>query len=306
MEIYYLKNKEINIDKWDASIIRSFNGIIYGFSWYLNRVTDNWDALVQGDYERVMPLPAKQKYYINYIYQPFLAQQLGVFSTRSLSMDIVQSFLDAIPHKFKYVDINLNLFNYLNPDNTTDFTENVTHELDLIRAHEKIQQSYNTNTKRNIKKAHKSKVEVIKNVPVQAFMNFIRVHLSKRDKALTEEHFSVIKSIITFAMDKRLGEIYAALNQQNDPLAMTFFIKSHRKYIYLLAASSEEGFKSSAMFTLVDEFIRDNAGKNQVLDFEGSNISSISRFYRGFGAQPCTYPNYKRDNLYGILKLFKR
>ena len=55
--IQYLKNNEIDIEKYDNCIKSSLNSRIYAFSWYLNIVADNWDVLVLNDYEAVMPLP---------------------------------------------------------------------------------------------------------------------------------------------------------------------------------------------------------------------------------------------------------
>ena len=55
--IQYLKNKEIDFKKYDACIAAAINSRIYAYSWYLNIVADNWDALVLNDYEAVMPLP---------------------------------------------------------------------------------------------------------------------------------------------------------------------------------------------------------------------------------------------------------
>ena len=49
--------------------------------WYLDIVHENWDALMEDDYERVMPMPVITKNWrISYIFQPFFVQQLGVFS----------------------------------------------------------------------------------------------------------------------------------------------------------------------------------------------------------------------------------
>jgi hypothetical protein len=63
------------------AIARSFNGIVYAYSWYLDIVSPGWDALVKDDYKSVMPLTWRKKYGIKYLYQPFFTQQLGVFSS---------------------------------------------------------------------------------------------------------------------------------------------------------------------------------------------------------------------------------
>jgi hypothetical protein len=54
--IKYLKHKEINKEKWDKCISSSHNKIIYALSWYLDVVSPNWDGLIKGDYEAVMPI----------------------------------------------------------------------------------------------------------------------------------------------------------------------------------------------------------------------------------------------------------
>src|SRR3990172_7490113 len=99
--ITYLKHSEIDKPKWDKCIQNSSNGLIYAYSWYLDFVSPNWQALVRGDYEYVMPLTCKKKYGINYLHQPFFAQQLGVFSSAVLSDYDVDEFLSLIPEKFK-------------------------------------------------------------------------------------------------------------------------------------------------------------------------------------------------------------
>jgi hypothetical protein len=48
------------------------------------------------------------------------------------------------------------------------------------------------------------------------------------------------------------------------------------------------------MFLLIDELIRQNAEKKIILDFEGSQIEGIARFYKGFGAENQPYFMVKR------------
>jgi len=47
----------------------------------------------------------------------------------------------------------------------------------------------------------------------------------------------------------------------------------------------------------VDQLIRDHAGSEKILDFEGSNIPSIARFFSGFGARPETYQEVRFSRL---------
>ena len=105
--IQYLTYEQIDKAKWDVCIDKAVNGLIYGYSFYLDNMADNWDALVLDDYEAVMPLTWKKKYSILYLYQPFLTAQLGVFGT-TMSTELLERFIQRIPVKFKYIDIYLN------------------------------------------------------------------------------------------------------------------------------------------------------------------------------------------------------
>ena len=58
--IKYIKHKDVDKTKWDQCIARSSNGFIFAYAWYLEIVCENWDALIEGDYETVFPLPWKR------------------------------------------------------------------------------------------------------------------------------------------------------------------------------------------------------------------------------------------------------
>jgi hypothetical protein len=60
------------------------------------------------------------------------------------------------------------------------------------------------------------------------------------------------------------------------------------------------------MFLLIDTYIGQNAGKEMTLDFEGSNIPGIARFYKGFGALPQTYYSLHQNRLPKLLQIFKK
>ena len=60
--IHYLRRYEIDTKKWDQCIIESDNGLIYAHAFYLDHMAKQWDALVMGNYDAVMPLPFNQKW----------------------------------------------------------------------------------------------------------------------------------------------------------------------------------------------------------------------------------------------------
>src|ERR1017187_4211267 len=135
--IKYLKHSEINKAKWDACIAQSFNRNIYANSWYLDVVCPAWEALIDGDYQAVMPLTCNKKYGINYLYQPYFTQQLGVFGIEKLSNENMNELLNAIPSKYRFIEINLNINNPIQ-DKSFEVKNLPTHLLNLNQSYEGI------------------------------------------------------------------------------------------------------------------------------------------------------------------------
>ena len=306
MNIEYVKHNKVNLKKWDDCIRTAVNGNLYAFSWYLNIVSEGWDALVLNDYEAVMPLTHKKKYGFQIILQPYFTQQLGVFSTRASTPDLTKAFLDAIPKSFRYMIINLNKYNQLTTP-YQPFRVNHNFELDLIFTHEQQSKKYSENTRRNIAKAKEAGLSVTSNTcSVNDFIQLLKKNVGVKVEDLPQEKYDDIRKIISFAMQGRFGETLLVYSRENELLAAVFFVFSHKKAIYLFAASSEEGKKQRAMFLLVDEFIKKYSEKNLILDFEGSNIEGLARFYQGFGAIDCEYVTIKQNRLPFPFKFFKK
>ena len=61
LKIQYLTHYQIDKAKWDDCIGKADNGLIYAYSFYLDQMSKNWDALVLNDYAAVMPLTWNRK-----------------------------------------------------------------------------------------------------------------------------------------------------------------------------------------------------------------------------------------------------
>jgi hypothetical protein len=75
------------------------------------------------------------------------------------------------------------------------------------------------------------------------------------------------------------------------------FFFSHNRAYYILVGNSPESKANGSSHALVDSFIRDHAGKQMILDFEGSDIPGLIAFYTGFGAVNEPYPFLKMNRL---------
>ena len=299
--IEYIKHDEIDTEKWDRCISKSFNGRVYAYSWYLDMVNENWEALVENDYERVFPLTPGNKFGIHYLFQPRFTQQLGVFSQSILSEETVNSFLKSIPEKFRFIDINLNSLNKVS-EQAENMDRYINHELDLINSYEKIASNYSKNLKRNLKKAEKSPVSLAKNIKPGDVINLFRQNKGKDLDNLNDNDYQLLSRLIYVMIYKRIGEVIGAYNEMNELCAGVFFVRDHKKVIFYFSATNGYARENAAMPLIIDAFIRDNANSHLTLDFEGSNNQNLARFYKSFGAKKLYYPHYKHNKLNPLLK----
>jgi len=299
--IKYLTNSEIDKERWDECIKNAVNGIVYANSWYLDIVADNWNALVENNYERVFPLITGYKWGIPYLYQPVFSQQLGVFSQTILTEEVVAKFLDAIPSQFKFAEINLNSLNKLHPGKYKS-VEWINHELDLINAYEKTLNGFSTNLKRKIKKAEKSGISLLTNVKPEEIIRIFKENKGKEISNLKEGDYLKLRRLAYMGIYKGLIQTYGVYTTKNELCAGAIFIKSKRKTIFLFSGLTVEGRELNAMALLISSFIKDHSQHHITLDFEGSNDPQLARFYKSFGSLTCTYPHLIINNLPIILK----
>lgn len=283
MKIIHLQNKEIDRSQWDNCIAMSQNQLSYAFSWYLDVVSPNWEALVSADFLYVMPLPVKCKFGIRYIVQPILCQQLGVFSTHKISEEIVAAFIKKIPyHSYAF---NLNEKN-AHPN----FSRLPNFILNLNQSYSDIYSSYSKNTCRNIERASKLNLKVKIDLSVLDFYEFY-YHDEREHKPVNK---LLVKQLIEKGVEKNLIKIYGIYSAENQLISAVCMLISADRISYLLPISNEEGKASSAMFLLIDKIIKTEAEKDLLFDFEGSQIEGIARFNKGFGAKNQPYYTIKR------------
>jgi hypothetical protein len=273
MLLTHLKHADIDFIRWDECIENSVGGLPYAMSWYMNIVSPNWEAVVSTDYEYVMPITISSKFGVKYIVQPAITQQLGVFSTNDISEDILRLFISKIPY-LSY-QINLNENNFL-----TEMQPLPNYMLVLNKAYSEIQQAYSKNCIRNVSKANKLYLRVEVVTDSAEMIRFLVDNTTEKNENILE----IFRQIVSLGQLENKTQNIGVRNADGDLIAAVCFLVTHKRLVYLLAVSNEEGKSKSAMFALVDYIIQKNATSELILDFEGSKIQDIARFYKGFGA----------------------
>ena len=297
--IHFLQNSGIDKAAWDACITNSGKGMIYGMSWYLDLVSPGWCALEQGNYSVIMPLPVKKKYSISYIIQPVYAQQLGIFSIEKLSAKAISDFIEAIPPVYRFMALNFNSDNPI-PSGRFSYRMNANYELALHRNYPELVASYQSNTRRNIQKA--SDIVISFDGNADELLHLKTLNTAKDRKKIPS---SEISRFISTVLEKGSGFICSA-SSEGQTCAAVFFLQHKKRIYYLIPVSNTTGKEKKAMFAIVDKVIQKYAGTETVLDFEGSNIPGIARFFERFGALNHPYPSLVINRLPFPLNQFRK
>lgn len=301
--INYIEHKNINKQKWDTCINESTNACIFVYSWYLDIVSEDWSALVLNDYEAVFPLASKSKYKINYIIQPFFTRYFGVFSKLKISEKLVTDFFSSIPEKFKFIEFCIHESNPIQKGEYT-LQEKKYQFLDLDRKYESIQKEFSDNAKRNVKKAIKAGLHVQLGISPEKIVNLFKITKGNELEIFKAEHYKILIKLMNECLKLNKGQSIAVYDG-NKLCAAGFFMFSNNRFIFLKSGVTDEGKSKGAMHFLFDHFIKENADQEFQLDFGGSSVDSVARFYKNFGAKDCVYLQVKKNNLPKFIKWVK-
>ena len=276
--IRFLKHSEIDKAKWDQSLEATLTPRIYAYSWYLDVVSPNWCALIEDDYKSIFPIPIQKKLGIFYISQPLFTQQLGLFSCEDPNN--VDVFLRAIPKRIwiRSLQIHNRLDNAKIRDNF---------ELDISSDIEIIRKEYSQNVKRNLKKAKKNNLE-IKECSNDLLIQLFKQNKGKAVKELDREAYVTLSKLLEIIQQKEKGECFGVYKQEQ-LISAAFFSNCLGRSIYLFSASNSSAREIGANHFLIDNYIAKYKKDSLILDFEGTMIPTLARFYSSFGAEKKYY-----------------
>ncbi|MGC4082265.1 MAG: hypothetical protein QM736_09205 [Vicinamibacterales bacterium] len=175
----------------------------------------------------------------------------------------------------KFLEISYTAKSLFEP--TPKFLLKTNYILNLNNSLSEISTGYSENTKRNIAKAEKRKLQFISGkLAIQSFSDFVSSHTQNSGKTI---------EILANVLKEHEHLLICAVCSENQELqAADLCIKTHNRIIHLVPVTTADGRKNGAMHFLIHNLIYQFQQQNYLLDFEGSSIPSIARFYRSFGA----------------------
>ncbi len=269
MEIQYVKNQEINRLRYDNALKRSFNANIFAHSWYLDQVCDDWDLLVEGDYETVCPIPLVKRMGIVRVRQPRMAPFLGVFASNHLPAEKVIAILKTIP--YRNITITLNHLNRLNHYKRKQSVK--VPVLDLITPYKKISEKFSQTAREAI--ARNDGTFVMRSIRTDEYM-FFKKSLKKQNAI---ENMQLMR-IMNYAIRYKSAGIYSVYSPHNELIAAVFLIKSNNRLFLFDSAENQEGHKRHGVFRAINHLIESNCETNLTLElpFKCPPLDSMINF----------------------------
>jgi len=291
--ITYLCRHEIDSHQWDQCIDASVSPLIYGHSYYLDRITENrWDALIMDDYKAVMPLTWRSKFGIRYLYQPAFTQQTGIFSLAALSPSQIEAFLHQLDLHFRFAEI------YLNHSNAyAAFERRTNYVVPLNAPYEQLSGQYKKDLTRNLKLAQRSSLYYKREVDPQTALHDFRREYAKRLPAIKEDDYRRFETLCEYLRDQDRLLTRTVLDEHQQPLCSALFLRDAHRFYLIHSTTPRVGRDTAANHFLLDQFIREFAGTPTILDFEGSDHPGIAHFYSNFGGVDQPYFFYRHNRL---------
>ena len=284
--IKYLKHNEVNRSLWDECVTNSEVNLPYALCAYLDVVSPDWGALVfelNNVYEWVFPLPIKQKWGLKYLSQPLFTQQLGFFYLRKPTLNEKELVVGIMKRRFWLLDIADNCSCETAESLSEHQVDRLTHLLDLSRSFDEIKAGYNSNRKRAVKSLTDS-LSLEKSDSVLKLLQMFEVDKGGSVKGFGEEAKRVL---VNLSSNDEMLDMFRTYYVVDDGITIAggLFIEFNNKWIFLFGATSEVGKKLNAMTYLFNKVIEMLSNSDIILDFEGSLIDGVSKFYRSFGGE---------------------
>lgn len=286
-----IKRHQIDEQKWDQLISEATHSLPYAYSYYLDAVAENWEVVVLNDYEAALPLVWLKKMGVKCLYQPYYCQQLGFFSVKKLSPNVLKQML-AKAAGFPFAQINLN-----------PSAESIAAECGLVPkknlllplhlSYTEMRAQFSENHRRNIAKAEKLKCRFSEIEDVTAFQKFYLQNINPQKEKFAPKHHDIFNRLTQTLTERKMTKIFAVYSNTNTLLAASMILVHRHRLINMINTSSPEGKKNGGSHFLFSNIICRYANSAHVLDFEGSSIPGIARFYEGFGARQETFFTYR-------------
>jgi len=320
MLLSFLNNSEILSSEWDQFIMESPQGNIYHLHKYLTNLHPSWDAIIVKEgsaYIAIMPLCINTKVGIKFATQPFFAQYLGIlfgknnenkYKELEHKKKIINEIHNSIPQELKYINYNFAPeFDYELPLKWLGWSQKTiyTYWLDIKNGYDVFLKNAASHVRREIKKFEQSNYRVLECNEPEIVLSILKLAKGDALKNIDEHFFQALINNSKYYYEKAMSSCFLAYDGEKAIAGIIYFFYKN-KMIYYQGSTLSEYKNSGAMTAIIAESIKKYSDEYEFLDFDGSMIEPIERFFRGFGAFPMKYSNFTLNRLPLLPRLIQR
>ena len=293
-----LKYEEVDWQKYQNCLECSEQYIFFAEKKYLDLLLhQNWEILVDNDYEAVMPVPLAKKLGFNFVVMPLQTQQLGIFSEKD-TPELNESFLAFFQQNYKVFYYAFNAKNEF----TTLLKTRKNYKL-FAEDYENIKKKYSIHRRRNVRITDvlqdKIKFTEAENLNHSEIF-FIENVIGFPNSSLKKRAFENMKNFLS----QNLLKVYE-LYFEGELASQAYLIESEKEDFLVNFINDKKFSKYNLSSIILDQIFRKNIEKKD-FNFHGSNISEIAEFYRRFGATEENYAFVENSKIQLLKSYFIR
>lgn len=311
MTIVLKKGAEINAAEWDALVWESPQGNLYHCHAYLTHLLPDWQAAVlyhDGRMAAAFPWSEKRKWGIRYVLQPPFAQYHGillrpssdqVYKELEFQKKAIQMLHESIPPRILYFSVLFApQFSYELPLMWSGWQQQTyyTYWTDIRQGYEAFLRSAASHVRREIKKAEQSSLTVVTENAPEKVIDILKQAKPEAVKTIAPHFFDALCTNARYY--HTAGKSHCLIGYDGEQAIagiIYFFYKD--KMIYYQGSTLPAYKNSGIMSKIIAESVRLYGSDYHYLDFDGSMIEPIERFFRGFGAFPVRYSRFTLNRL---------
>lgn len=247
MQLSYVPFEKIDKRKWNGTVYASPNGNISGYYWFLKSVLKEWDALIEGDYQSVMPVFR----YKPSDFQMDMLYELGPYTVNAQTTSRLQSFYQGWSDQsgmFSYPFNSVMTRLILEKNEDSVHAANRTF-MDLSETYEQISGRYLPETN-----------EILHNIKLTDYT----FHAQEKpeqiimEEKLAEENKHILHRLMYNAIQRGCGWHARVSHQNLRKNAAAFYISDHRSIRMLYSLQQND---KTCLALLHDTFLKGNAGR---------------------------------------------
>lgn len=286
--------KDIDFEKYNHCIENSVQKNFYCKKEMLDFLCKNWELLVYGDYQAVMPVPFTKRIMLRLANMPLFCQQLGIFSKED-DIFVNQKFLDFFKKNYLIVNYQFNFNNHFETTLTTKKNYIIpVQEYAFLR-----RKKYFKGRKSTVKTAQYLDFrEVFKDTYI---LDFIKNNFKGLQKEKDMDLFIQYLFFLEKSGKLRMFGSYYEENLTN----LAILIDDGDCYSLLGLLNNEEFKSHNGASFLIDSILKTNI-ETKAFNFMGGSIRGIEVFFKSFGSDLQEYQviqNSKKDIVRNWLKI---